>query len=223
MGIYNYRKININTFSGIIKTPTARSANRGFTIVELMIVIVVIAILAAISIVAYVGIQQRARDAAIIAHVSQWQRLIQVYHAEHGRWPEAPPHENAAPASGQYDGACLSNRLGEDGSLALSCWSSYWYDEVSATPSSEFEDAIGQYGNLPDISDDTYDEFAYSRHSGRGLIYVYDAWGTRWYADDYGEEQEFFHHLRYPITGRDCPIGYEVERPDNVRHCIVRL
>lgn len=34
----------------------------GFTIVELQIVIVVIAILATISIVAYNGIQQRARD-----------------------------------------------------------------------------------------------------------------------------------------------------------------
>ena len=36
--------------------------NLGFTIVELLIVIVVIAILAAISIVAYTGIQARARD-----------------------------------------------------------------------------------------------------------------------------------------------------------------
>lgn len=36
---------------------------RGFTIVELLIVIVVIAILAAISIIAYNGIQSRARDA----------------------------------------------------------------------------------------------------------------------------------------------------------------
>ncbi len=35
--------------------------NKGFTIVELLIVIVVIAILAAISIVAYTGIQNRAR------------------------------------------------------------------------------------------------------------------------------------------------------------------
>ena len=36
---------------------------RGFTIVELLIVIVVIGILAAITIVAYNGVQTRARDA----------------------------------------------------------------------------------------------------------------------------------------------------------------
>lgn len=40
-------------------------AQRGFTIVELLIVIVVIAILAAISIVAYTGVQNRAHDAAV--------------------------------------------------------------------------------------------------------------------------------------------------------------
>ena len=41
-----------------------RNRNKGFTIVELLIVIVVIAILAAISIVAYNGIQNRGKAAA---------------------------------------------------------------------------------------------------------------------------------------------------------------
>jgi len=44
---------------------------RGFTIVELLIVIVVIGILAAITIVAYNGIQQRATTAAIQSDVAQ--------------------------------------------------------------------------------------------------------------------------------------------------------
>jgi len=45
--------------------------NKGFTIVELLIVIVVIGILAAITIVAYNGISERARMASITAFVSQ--------------------------------------------------------------------------------------------------------------------------------------------------------
>ena len=50
----------------------------GFTIVELLIVIVVIAILAAITIVAYTGIQERARLSAQVSELSQLQRTIQV-------------------------------------------------------------------------------------------------------------------------------------------------
>ena len=42
-----------------------KSPRSGFTIVELLIVIVVIAILAAITIVAFNGIQERARASAV--------------------------------------------------------------------------------------------------------------------------------------------------------------
>ena len=42
-----------------------KTKNQGFTIVELLIVIVVIAILASISIVSYTGVQNRANDAAV--------------------------------------------------------------------------------------------------------------------------------------------------------------
>lgn len=59
----------------------------GFTIVELLIVIVVIAILAAITIVAYNGIQQRARDSAATQLVSQTGRKILAYQATNGTYP----------------------------------------------------------------------------------------------------------------------------------------
>lgn len=51
---------------------------KGFTIVELLIVIVVIAILAAITVVAYNGIRQRAESSARLSEMSQLQRKIQV-------------------------------------------------------------------------------------------------------------------------------------------------
>lgn len=60
---------------------------RGFTIVELLIVIVVIAILAAISIVAYNGIQQRASNTAIISAVNQTIKAVQLYYAQEGSYP----------------------------------------------------------------------------------------------------------------------------------------
>ena len=60
---------------------------RGFTIVELLIVIVVIAILAAISIVAYNGIQSRAKNTKTINATSAWIKGLKLYEAEKGAYP----------------------------------------------------------------------------------------------------------------------------------------
>lgn len=61
--------------------------NNGFTIVELLIVIVVIGILAAITIAAYNGVQQRANNTAIIASAKSTFSLIKSYKATYGSYP----------------------------------------------------------------------------------------------------------------------------------------
>ena len=59
----------------------------GFTIVELLIVIVVIGILAAVSIVAYNGVSNRANDAAIQADLRALAGKINEYHILNGSYP----------------------------------------------------------------------------------------------------------------------------------------
>jgi prepilin-type N-terminal cleavage/methylation domain-containing protein len=66
---------------------TKQQQLRGFTIVELLIVIVVIAILATISIVAYNGIQNRANDSAIQSDLNNFSKKIQLAAATTDEFP----------------------------------------------------------------------------------------------------------------------------------------
>lgn len=59
----------------------------GFTIVELLIVIVVIAILASISVAAFNGVQQRARTSQTTTALVAWIKGIKLYRTEKGVWP----------------------------------------------------------------------------------------------------------------------------------------
>ncbi len=60
---------------------------KGFTIVELLITIVVIGILAAITIVAYNGIQNRAYDASVQSDLNNIAKKIRLYEVENGAYP----------------------------------------------------------------------------------------------------------------------------------------
>lgn len=61
----------------------------GFTIVELLIVIVVIAILATISVVAYNGVQSRADATKVTSDLKAVNDALQVYYAEKGVYPSS--------------------------------------------------------------------------------------------------------------------------------------
>ncbi len=62
---------------------------KGFTIVELLIVVVVIAILATITIVAYNGIQDRARSAAFTASLDSFEKKVLLQKAESGAFMDS--------------------------------------------------------------------------------------------------------------------------------------
>ena len=63
--------------------------SRGFTIVELLIVIVIIAILAAISIVAYTGITQRANNSSAKAAAQSLAKKMEAYYNDNNGYPSA--------------------------------------------------------------------------------------------------------------------------------------
>ena len=61
----------------------------GFSLIELVIVIAVLAILSAVAIPAFTGIIRRARQAAAIAYVDATIKSGFIFNSEEGRWPNS--------------------------------------------------------------------------------------------------------------------------------------
>ncbi|MNT12949.1 Type II secretion system protein G precursor [compost metagenome] len=83
----------------------------GFTIVELLIVIVIIGILAAITIVAYNGIQGRARDTQRAQDMQTIVKALEIYKATNGVYPAAVGTANASGWEVSHDGTTATNFL----------------------------------------------------------------------------------------------------------------
>jgi len=64
-----------------------RKTTSGFTIVELLIVIVVIGILATVTVVAYNGIRTRAENNKTIAAAQAWYKAFKLYETDNGELP----------------------------------------------------------------------------------------------------------------------------------------
>ncbi len=64
-----------------------KQRSKGFTIVELLIVIVVIAILATLVIVTFTGIQQKARDSQRQTDINAVDSHVEAFYAQYGYYP----------------------------------------------------------------------------------------------------------------------------------------
>lgn len=114
---------------------------RGFTIVELLIVIVVIGILASITIVAYNGIQNRARNAARLVQMKTWRDMFELYRADNGAYPNMPNNK----------GYCLGKGFPTGPDSAARCRD---YDYIGSTSYKESDStalmtAMQTVGTLP--------------------------------------------------------------------------
>lgn len=114
---------------------------QGFTIVELLIVIVVIAILAAISIVAFTGVQQRGRDSARASDVNSISKALTAYTADGGAWPADATTEDtgARDVLADYETANISqtilNKLGTTPTSGAP--DTYGYTRCPAAPATQ--------------------------------------------------------------------------------------
>lgn len=125
--------------------------NTGFTIVELLIVIVIIGVLAGITVVAFNGIQERARNARYASAIDSYTKALTAYKGEFGEYPstELPPGETGngtvclgdkypAASGGFPEGRCLAYN------------SSYDY-QVNTAVNEALRKVMGAHPNTSDL------------------------------------------------------------------------
>jgi prepilin-type N-terminal cleavage/methylation domain-containing protein len=147
--------------------------NKGFTIVELLIVIVVIGILAAITIVAYSGIQARARDSIRQEDATTITKALELYYIDKGYYPNATKY---TPGSTAINSGWSTTTDGSWSNL-VAVLNPYVSKLPSPPGSSSLTPAVTGGNN--------YDYFGFSDSSycgssaGQGYLLVYKQEGTQ--------------------------------------------
>jgi prepilin-type N-terminal cleavage/methylation domain-containing protein len=136
-----------------------RKSTSGFTIVELLIVVVVIGILAAIVIVAYNGITTQAKNTKTISAVNTWVKALRLYEVDKGSMPS--------------QNSCLGNTSTYPGG--------YCYDGTGWDIDTGFLNAMDDYISgfpEPDVSQVNAADYPQRRgalhyRNGSGVHYIY--------------------------------------------------
>ena len=119
-----------------------KNLQKGFTIVELLIVVVVIGILAAIVTVAYTGISRNARDVSVQSDLKNFSKVVELYRVENSAYPtfaQLAAYGGVKVNKAQYEAGASNNLyycISTDGSrfvvgaTAESSRQGYTYDSV---------------------------------------------------------------------------------------------
>lgn len=145
----------------------------GFTIVELLIVIVVIAILAAISIVAYNGIQQRGRDTQRSSDIANIKKALEVYRIHNGGYPTCVSTVYQVNTSGNQ--TC---RIDAITALRTSEYLGKAITDPINSGNNQYMYAVGFRNNTPACSthDQSQNYIIGSRFESTGNVATYNCW-----------------------------------------------
>ncbi len=165
-----------------------KRTDRGFTIVELLIVIVVIGILAAITIVAYNGVQSRARNISRAAEATQMAKLLSSYKALNGNYPTIGSGASAS---------CIGTGFPDFNSDGLpDCWDVRIIGAMTFHPDATFNSALQTMGSTPQ-GNRTVVEYPFDGNGFVGPVYVIAG----------GPNSSGTAYVRFFQEGTSCPSG----------------
>lgn len=167
----------------IVTNMWAKTSNRGFTIVELLIVIVVIAILAAITVVAYNGIQQRANNARRDTDLTSYMKAMRLARINAGvslRYITVNTWSVGACAASSGN---TGNVEPKDLPKTHACWVRYYenIDRIAAASGANLESLkAGDYRGNPYMIDENQNE---TGACATDRIYTFNGNGTAAYSE----------------------------------------
>ena len=190
--------------------------HNGFTIVELLVVIVVIAILASITLVAYNGLKDRAYNTSVIQAAGEARKIIDIAYASQGtiHLNNGIPHDGLGLCIGNPSDFPADSHFGEGECHTNAGVKGYW-------ASQELWDILSQYGS-GNLSTRTWYDGTYSYM--RGIYYVSGVSISTGALSDY---------LMYSLTGKnqDCVLPgtesvddiNEIEDGNNETSCWINI
>lgn len=175
----------------------------GFTIVELLVVVVVIAILASITVVSYNGITERSKTARLASAVRDYANILSMYKVTYGQFPNI-----------YGDPACLGANFPIASPYGVSECEMYGPTPLASTTVSTYDMLIPELkkvtNSLPDTSYPSLrvDQLAGSARYSRGAVY-------------YNDSNEIYYYVK---GNTKCPIGNSYyQSVSSTTQCVVSL
>lgn len=166
----------------------ATNKRTGFTIVELLIVIVVIAILAAITIVSYNGITARATETQIVTEAKQAVTLLKAFYAENGHYPAITNSQGSV-----CIGEGFTNYVGDSNG---DCWDTQSSVHRSVDPN--FNAELASIGRLTSSNKPSIYYRSSPDVSFTGPVFV---------TPTETSQPISYYGVRYWVAGTVCPVG----------------